>query len=428
LVCLSFVFVASAGCSKKSPQPGRIDVTVQIDQALTLDTVHMEVTGEGKPLLPKDFPATGLTTLTWTIMVQNLKSSLTATVAATGMRAGKSIVTNAGDAKVSPGFATQVFLKLSTLCSPGPICTDPANTCDNGLCVKRPTFGEIADGGIGPPPSDAGLPDSVKGDTGAPDSVILDIVPKPDAGADALVSTSADGPNLDVSADVPVNSSDDGPRPDGGADASVNTSVDSACVASTTDPRNCGSCGHDCTTLLNVNPGAAGVECRSGACYVPLTACASGFAHCSSRADDGCETNVRDALNCGGCGKPCNVAAPVCSAGATGFGCTLGCSAPTADACNTTCVSLKSDPKNCGSCGHDCTGLLNVKPGDPAVTCQAGVCNVPASSCAAGFAHCSARPDDGCEASLADSKTCGSCTKTCAAPTPVCSSTTGSPV
>jgi len=424
--CLLFILVASAGCSKKSPQSGRIDVTVQIDQALMLDAVHMEVTGEGKPLLPKDFPATGLTTLTWTIMVQNLKSSLTATVAATGMRAGKPVVTNAGDAKVSPGFATQVFLKLTALCSPGPICTDPADTCDNGLCVKRPTFGEIADSGIGLGQMDASLPDS--GDASAPDSVDQDLRPKPDGGSDAPVNTSADGPNPDASADLPVNFSADGPRPDGGSDASVNTSGDSACVASTTDPRNCGSCGHDCTTLANVSPGAAGIECRLGACYVPLTACTSGFAHCSSRADDGCETNIQDALNCGGCGKPCNTAAPVCSAGATGFGCTLGCSAPTADACNTTCVNLKSDPKNCGSCGHDCTGLLNVKPGDPAVTCQAGVCNVPASSCAAGFAHCSARPDDGCEASLADSKTCGSCTKTCTAPTPACSSTTGSPV
>src|SRR5215471_14809432 len=39
------------------------------------------------------------------------------------------------------------------------------------------------------------------------------------------------------------------------------------------DSHNCGVCGHDCTALANVTPGASGIECRSGTCFVPGSAC-----------------------------------------------------------------------------------------------------------------------------------------------------------
>src|SRR5262249_45881761 len=72
-------------------------------------------------------------------------------------------------------------------------------------------------------------------------------------------------------------------------DASAELSV----CGSAADPKNCGECGHDCTTLPNVADVAA-VECRGGACFVPPLACAIGFAHCSSRPDDGCEASLTD--------------------------------------------------------------------------------------------------------------------------------------
>ena len=216
------------------------------------------------------------------------------------------------------------------------------------------------------------------------------------------------------------------PSGSGGGSVANDPSGDASC-GSPSDSKNCGTCGHDCTGLVNVAPGAAGVECRAGTCYVPTTACAQGFSHCTVRADDGCETNLLDSQNCGACGAICPAATPLCSAkGATAV-CTFDCTAPTSDMCASSCVDLKSDPKNCGTCGHDCTSLPNIKAGAAGVACQAGVCIVPTAACAARFAHCSARPDDGCESSLTDSKTCGNCTTACPAATPVCSSTSGSP-
>ncbi len=71
------------------------------------------------------------------------------------------------------------------------------------------------------------------------------------------------------------------------------------------------------------------------------------------------------------------------------------------------------DPANCGRCGNDCAALANVAPG-AAVTCVEGRCVVPPAGCKPGFAHCSANPQDGCEASLDASASCGLCGRSCA--------------
>lgn len=89
----------------------------------------------------------------------------------------------------------------------------------------------------------------------------------------------------------------------GGTQPSGSTSGSGAC-AEVTSVSNCGACGNDCTKLPNVNP--AGVACVAGACSVPADACADGFAHCSQKVEDGCETDiVKDEANCGACGKQC---------------------------------------------------------------------------------------------------------------------------
>jgi len=213
------------------------------------------------------------------------------------------------------------------------------------------------------------------------------------------------------------------PGQDGGQGGTGGGS-DGSC-GSATDPKNCGSCGHDCTGLPNVAPGAAGVECHSGVCSVPPAACVSGYGHCSSRADDGCEAHLVDAQSCGACGTKCSGATPLCTSSSTGPKCSATCAAPSPDTCGTSCVSLASDPKNCGTCGHDCGALPNVAAGAAGLECRAGVCYVPPAACATGYAHCSSRSDDGCEASLTDAQSCGGCGHACAAPTPLCG-TTGS--
>lgn len=202
------------------------------------------------------------------------------------------------------------------------------------------------------------------------------------------------------------------PTPDGSAGG--------AC-GSGTDPKNCGACGHDCTMLPNVNPTAAGITCQAGVCSVPASACVANFAHCSSRADDGCEASLLDSQTCGSCTQKCATAAPKCAAGATGPQCVSTCPAATPNACGNSCVDFASNPTNCGACGHDCTALPNVAAGATGITCKSGVCSVPPSACAAGFAHCSTRADDGCETSVKTSDNCGSCGKTCSAPTALCS-------
>ena len=90
-------------------------------------------------------------------------------------------------------------------------------------------------------------------------------------------------------------------------------------------------------------------------------------------------------------------------------------------ACNGSCVTI--DAKNCGTCGHDCTRLPHVS--GAGVTCLSGRCVVPPSACAPGFAHCSANPDDGCEADLSQPAHCGTCATTCSGGSPVCSGSAG---
>jgi len=76
---------------------------------------------------------------------------------------------------------------------------------------------------------------------------------------------------------------------------------DGACDAGTSDPKNCGRCGVDCSA------NAAVVQCVSSTC---VRNCADGFADCNHDLDrgsqgDGCETDVRnDIAHCGAC-RPC---------------------------------------------------------------------------------------------------------------------------
>jgi hypothetical protein len=134
---------------------------------------------------------------------------------------------------------------------------------------------------------------------------------------------------------------------------------DSGCVKS--GLQNCGACGHDCSHLANVS---GPVSCSaSGQCSFSLSSCAPGWTHCSGNPDQGCETNVTTASNCGGCGNACPIATPLCLDAAAGYAC-APCSAPTPNACSGSCVDVTSDQKNCGSCAHDCLGGA----------CHAGLC------------------------------------------------------
>jgi hypothetical protein len=84
--------------------------------------------------------------------------------------------------------------------------------------------------------------------------------------------------------------------------------------------------------------------------------------------------------------------------------------------CSGTCVS--SDVHDCGTCGHDCTGLPHVSGATSCTT--AGACSFPASACAPGWADCDGNPDNGCEQDITTPASCGACGNVCPADDPVC--------
>ena len=70
------------------------------------------------------------------------------------------------------------------------------------------------------------------------------------------------------------------------------------CINTSTDPKNCGSCGHACS----IPNGHA--FCADGDCA--LAGCLQGYADCNNNPVDGCEVYVQnDPNNCGMCGNKC---------------------------------------------------------------------------------------------------------------------------
>ena len=81
----------------------------------------------------------------------------------------------------------------------------------------------------------------------------------------------------------------------------------------------------------------------------PESSCSDGAIAC----DAGCATLSSDPLNCGACGHTCTAPAnamPTCTSGTCGSACLTGYST-----CGTACVDFMTDSANCGGCGIGCT-------------------------------------------------------------------------
>jgi hypothetical protein len=194
----------------------------------------------------------------------------------------------------------------------------------------------------------------------------LDKIPKEDSGnllADSL--TSADAANDTGEFDDEVESGANGVEC-GGADLWCN----GVCVPN--DAINCGICGHDCSSLAHLD---GPVNCEQGACSVPVSSCASGWAHCSSNPQDGCETDISKPDNCGSCGNTCPAGAPLCvektdaATGKHGYECVLNCPPESPTQCGNTCVDTANSPANCGQCGTSCRA-----PNFATATCSNSIC------------------------------------------------------
>jgi hypothetical protein len=233
-----------------------------------------------------------------------------------------------------------------------------------------------------------------------------------DAGSDALggqdtssggVDSSAADTNTpaDSGADTNVGPTDAADAADGGCPANQ-ILCNGACIPS--DKTNCGKCGHDCTVLPHVS---GPVTCQGATCVVPASSCVTGYAHCSTSGDDGCEVDITKPANCGSCTTACGTSAPICQAGAGTYTCVTGCSGATPDLCTGTCTNKQTDANNCNACGTVCPAVTHANP-----TCAAGVCGF---ACNSGYHTCGA--------ACADNTSINSCGSSCTACTPPANST-----
>ena len=157
---------------------------------------------------------------------------------------------------------------------------------------------------------------------------------------------------------------------DGGGDTGVTTTLDGCSAATTSDPANCGLCGHICASPSHASP-----VCTAGVCGF---VCSFGSGDCDADPSNGCETDLATSLlNCGTCGRSCPArlnASADCRSSACSYACSSGF-----HACGETCVPSTS-VLACGTSCIPCT-----PPANATATCDGLTCNF---ACAAGYHRC----------------------------------------
>jgi len=166
------------------------------------------------------------------------------------------------------------------------------------------------------------------------------------------------------------------------------------CEVETNTPEHCGLCNARCEF------NHAEATCADGECQ--LGACLPGYDNCDKEPANGCERSLNALSDCGACDKQCPAVAhgtPSCEAQTCDAKCNVGwddCNGDVEDGCEAPVV----DKDNCGACGNVCAS----KPHVTDAVCSNAVCVV--TKCAAGFADCNKKPEDGCEADLRTGSNC----------------------
>jgi len=180
---------------------------------------------------------------------------------------------------------------------------------------------------------------------------------------------------------------------------------DDSCVPN--DEINCGECGHNCTELAHV---AGPVECEEGKCVLTSSSCESGWADCNEDSEDGCETNITEAKNCGGCGNDCSeTAKPLCAPieGDNRYECATDCPSNAPTLCGDSCVNTENDPLHCSECDNECETYPSSRP-----VCDEAKCDFECKD----DSHI--KCPEGCFPN--DDKNCGTCGNDCTESNEVC--------
>lgn len=173
------------------------------------------------------------------------------------------------------------------------------------------------------------------------------------------------------------------------------------------DVRSCGACGNDCSAHAGVNVTAS---CALGQCAfacgeATFRHCVGGVTT-PPAADESCETDVAsDTRNCGDCGHDCTSASDTVAASAcVSSQCRLTCKENRLDCDGTPQNGCEQafDDAHCGACNRPCPTRANAE----ASHCQAdGTCSF---QCKSGYADCSGGQENGCETGLWQNSSCGS--------------------